>query len=239
MRTSVSRRALSVSYPNPSSAIRPGTKLSTTMSASWASSRTRSRPSLLSTSATTLPLVRGEVNERAALFGVRLPIGEGTRGAQGVSAGGLDHQDRGAQIGKQPGAVGSSGIEAQVEDIGAFEELLGHGRLPVLRKGRGIISPISGRPGQGAIRESPLLRRVRGRREGQRRGTSGSRLEGRGCGWFGGWGSENHIGRHIETTATGGYGLLRTETHLAFRFWFVPRPKVLFILLAGGPSIGD
>ena len=49
------------------------------------------------------------------------------------------------------------------------------------------------------------------------------------CGWFGGWGSENNIGRHIETTATGGYRLIRTESRLRWWFWFIPRPKVLFI----------
>ena len=49
------------------------------------------------------------------------------------------------------------------------------------------------------------------------------------CGWFGGWGSENEIARHIESTSTGGYRLIRSESHLRWWFMFIPRPKVLFI----------
>ena len=36
------------------------------------------------------------------------------------------------------------------------------------------------------------------------------------CGWFGGWGSENDIGRHVETTATGGYRLIRDREPSTF-----------------------
>ena len=56
------------------------------------------------------------------------------------------------------------------------------------------------------------------------------------CGWFGGWGSENDIGHHVETTATGGYRLIRTESRRCWWFWFIPRPKVLFIYERESPS---
>ena len=49
------------------------------------------------------------------------------------------------------------------------------------------------------------------------------------CGFFGGWGSESDIARHIETETTSGWQLVRTESKVLFWFWFLPRPKVLFI----------
>ena len=55
------------------------------------------------------------------------------------------------------------------------------------------------------------------------------RVSSRWCGWFGGWGSEGDIARHIETMATGGYRLVRTESRLALWYWFVPRVKTLFV----------
>ena len=49
------------------------------------------------------------------------------------------------------------------------------------------------------------------------------------CGWWGGWGSENDISRHIESTSNPGWRLVRTECHIRWWWFFIPRPKVLFI----------
>ena len=49
------------------------------------------------------------------------------------------------------------------------------------------------------------------------------------CGWWGGWGSENDIARHIEAQAAGGYRLVRTESRTSWWFFCIPRPKMLFI----------
>ncbi len=47
--------------------------------------------------------------------------------------------------------------------------------------------------------------------------------------WWGGWGSDEAIARHIEQNAGGGWRLTRTETAIRWWLWLIPRPKVLFI----------
>ena len=49
------------------------------------------------------------------------------------------------------------------------------------------------------------------------------------AGWLGGWGSEDDIAKHIETETVGGWHLLRTESEIRFWWFFVPRPKLVFI----------
>ena len=49
------------------------------------------------------------------------------------------------------------------------------------------------------------------------------------CGWWGGWGSEDDIAKHIERETTERWDLVSTKVSLRFWFWVVPRPKVLFI----------
>ena len=49
------------------------------------------------------------------------------------------------------------------------------------------------------------------------------------CGWWGGWGSEDDIARHIERETTERWHLASTKMSLRLWFWVVPRPKVLFI----------
>ena len=55
------------------------------------------------------------------------------------------------------------------------------------------------------------------------------------CGWWGGWGSEAAIIRHIEETTmatiTGseGWRLIETRSTMRFWWWIIPRPKILFI----------
>ena len=55
------------------------------------------------------------------------------------------------------------------------------------------------------------------------------------CGWWGRWGSEAAIIRHIEETTratiTGseGWRLIETRSTMRFWWWIIPRPKILFI----------
>ena len=49
------------------------------------------------------------------------------------------------------------------------------------------------------------------------------------CGVWGGWGSETDIAGHIERETNSGWRLVRTEARRALWFWFLPRPKMLFI----------
>jgi len=53
------------------------------------------------------------------------------------------------------------------------------------------------------------------------------------CGFWGGWGSESDIGRHVEQETSGGWRLSRTESKTLLWFWFLPRPKVLFFYERG------
>ena len=49
------------------------------------------------------------------------------------------------------------------------------------------------------------------------------------AGWFGGWGSEGDVAAIMDETATHGWRLVRTESIHALWFWFIPRPKLLFV----------
>ena len=49
------------------------------------------------------------------------------------------------------------------------------------------------------------------------------------CGWWGGWGSETDIARHIEGTTAEGWQLVETKNTMRFWWWIIPRPKILFI----------
>jgi len=49
------------------------------------------------------------------------------------------------------------------------------------------------------------------------------------CGWWGGWGSEDGIAKHIERETTERWHLASTKVSLRLWLWVVPRPKMLFI----------
>ena len=49
------------------------------------------------------------------------------------------------------------------------------------------------------------------------------------CGFWGGWGSENDIAKHIDTESTSGWRLTREDSSTCLWFWVIPRKKALFI----------
>jgi len=49
------------------------------------------------------------------------------------------------------------------------------------------------------------------------------------CGFWGGFGSEHAIVKHLEGETVGGWSLVGSKIHLRLWFWVIPRPKILFI----------
>ena len=56
------------------------------------------------------------------------------------------------------------------------------------------------------------------------------------AGWWGGWGSEDSIAGTINEEARAGWRLVRWESMRLFWWWFLPRPKMLFIFERPGPA---
>ena len=56
------------------------------------------------------------------------------------------------------------------------------------------------------------------------------------AGWCGGWGSEDGIAGIFNEEARAGWRLVRSESMRLFWWWFLPRPKMLFIFERARPA---
>jgi len=80
---------------------------------------------------------------------------------------------------------------------------------------------LRGRRGGAYVPEEVIMAQAAGSHE--------YRVTSKWCGWWGGWGKEITIIRHIEETTVEGWQLTETKSMTRLWWWVLPRPKMLFI----------